>query len=74
MKTMVNKKKSRLDSFIKSVPVESFLAGVVNVSICFLSDENIIIPVTLTGVGSDDEVEVSSFDQSVLLFKNCRVA
>ena len=72
MKTMVNKK-SRLDSFIKSVPVQSFLSGIVNVSICFLSDENIIIPVSLAEVGSNDVVEVSSFDQSVLLFRNCRV-
>ena len=74
MKTMDNKKKSGLNSFIKSVPVQRFLSGIVNVSICFLSDENIIIPVTLTGEGSNDVVEVSSFDQSVLLFKNCRVA
>ena len=74
MKTMEQKKRFSLNSLIKSVPVESFLAGVVNVSVCFLSDENIIIPVTLTEVGSDNEVEVSSFDQSVLLFKNCRVA
>ena len=74
MKTKENKKKSGLNSFIKSVPVQSFLSGVVNISIFFLSDENIIIPVTRTGVGSDDVVEESSFDQSVLLFKNCRVA
>ena len=74
MKTMENKKKSGLNSFIKSIPVQAFLSGIVNVSICFLSDENIIIPVSLTAVGSDDEVEVSSFDESVLLFKNCRVA
>lgn len=74
MKTMDNKKKSGLNSFIKSVPVQRFLSGIVNVSICFLSDENIIIPVTLAENGSDDEVEVSSFDESVLLFKNCRVA
>ena len=74
MKTMEQKKKFSLGSFVKSVPVESFLAGVVNVSVCFLSDENIIIPVTLAENGSDDEVEVSSFDESVLLFKNCRVA
>lgn len=74
MKTMEQKKRFSLNSLIKSVPVESFLAGVVNVSVCFLSDENIIIPVTLTGEGSNDVVEVSSFDQSVLLFKNCRVA
>ena len=73
MKTMEQKKRFSLNSLIKSVPVESFLAGVVNVSVCFLSDENIIIPVTLTEVGSDNEVEVSSFDQSVLLFKNCRI-
>ena len=74
MKTMDNKKKSGLNSFIKSVPVQRFLSGIVNVSICFLSDENIIIPVTLAENGSDDEVEVSSFDESVLLFNNCRVA
>lgn len=74
MKTMEQKKRFSLNSLIKTVPVESFLAGVVNVSVCFLSDENIIIPVTLTGEGSNDVVEVSSFDQSVLLFKNCRVA
>lgn len=74
MKTIKQKKRFSLNSLIKSVPVESFLAGVVNVSVCFLSDENIIIPVTLTEEGSDDVVEVSSFDQSVLLFKNCRVA
>ena len=73
MKTIKQKKRFSLNSLIKSVPVESFLAGVVNVSVCFLSDENIIIPVTLTEVGSDDKVEVSSFDQSVLLFKNCRI-
>lgn len=73
MKTMVNKKKSGLNSFIKSVPVQNFLAGIVNVSICFLSDENIIIPVPLTEVGRDNEVEVTGFDQSVLLFRNCRV-
>ena len=43
MKTMEQKKRFSLNSLIKSVPVESFLAGVVNVSVCFLSDENIII-------------------------------
>ena len=74
MKKTENKKKSGLNSFIKSVPVQTFLSGIVNVSICFLADENIIIPVSLETVGSDDKVEVSSFDESVLLFKNCRVA
>ena len=74
MKNRENKKKSGLNSFIKSVPVQAFLSGIVNVSICFLADENIIIPVSLETVGSDDKVEVSSFDESVLLFKNCRVA
>ena len=73
MKTMVRRKQSGSNSLIESKSVQSFLAGVVNVCVCFLSDENIIIPVTLTEVGSDNEVEVSSFDQSVLLFKNCRI-
>lgn len=73
MKTMVRRKQSGSNSLIESKSVQSFLAGVVNVCVCFLSDENIIIPVTLTEVGSDDKVEVSSFDQSVLLFKNCRI-
>lgn len=73
MKTMVRRKQSVSNSLIESKSVQSFLAGVVNVCVCFLSDENIIIPVTLTEVGSDDKVEVSSFDQSVLLFKNCRI-
>lgn len=66
MKTMVRRKQSVSNSLIESKSVQSFLAGVVNVCVCFLSDENIIIPVTLTEVGSDDKVEVSSFDQSVL--------
>ena len=74
MKNRENKKKSGLNSFIKSVPVQAFLSGIVNVSICFLADENIIIPVSLETVGSDDKVKVSSFDESVLLVKNCRVA
>ena len=73
MKTMVRRKQSVSNSLIESKSVQSFLAGVVNVCVCFLSDENIIIPVTLTEVGSDDKVQVSSLDQSVLLFKNCRI-
>ena len=59
MKTMINKKLLALSSFIKSEPVQSFLAGIVNASIFFLFDENIIIPVALTEEGRNDVIKVS---------------